>query len=156
LVIDGNRNGTTTDKALRGGRQTVSEPLTSPTYQSALLAKAVAGCALFMLDPEGHVRSWSPGAERIKGYAAAEIIGQHFSCFFTDADRQAGAPQRVLATAAEHGRYEGEGVFVRNAGSTFWASLVVEPIRDDTGQLIGYANITRDISQRKLVEERCG
>jgi PAS domain S-box-containing protein len=154
LVIDGNRNGTTTDKALRGGRQTVSEPLTSPTYQSALLAKAVAGCALFMLDPEGHVRSWSPGAERIKGYAAAEIIGQHFSCFFTDADRQAGAPQRVLATAAEHGRYEGEGVFVRNAGSTFWASLVVEPIRDDTGQLIGYANITRDISQRKLVEER--
>ncbi|HEY6439478.1 MAG TPA: PAS domain S-box protein, partial [Acetobacteraceae bacterium] len=132
----------------------MSEPLTSPTYQSALLAKAVAGCALFMLDPEGHVRSWSPGAERIKGYAAAEIIGQHFSCFFTDADRQAGAPQRVLATAAEHGRYEGEGVFVRNAGSTFWASLVVEPIRDDTGQLIGYANITRDISQRKLVEER--
>jgi PAS domain S-box-containing protein len=132
----------------------VSEPLTSPTYQSALLAKAVADCALFMLDPEGHVRSWSPGAERIKGYAAAEIIGQHFSCFFTDADRQAGAPQRVLATAAEHGRYEGEGVFVRNAGSTFWASLVVEPIRDDTGQLIGYANITRDISQRKLVEER--
>ncbi len=132
----------------------MSEPLTSPTYQSALLAKAVAGCALFMLDPEGRVRSWSPGAERIKGYAAAEIIGQHFSCFFTDADRQAGAPQRVLATAAEHGRYEEEGVFVRNAGSTFWASLVVEPIRDDTGQLIGYANITRDISQRKLVEER--
>ena len=132
----------------------MSEPLTSPTYQSALLAKAVADCALFMLDPEGHVRSWSPGAERIKGYAAAEIIGQHFSCFFTDADRQAGAPQRVLATAAEHGRYEEEGVFVRNAGSTFWASLVVEPIRDDTGQLIGYANITRDISQRKLVEER--
>ena len=132
----------------------MSEPLTSPTYQSALLAKAVADCALFMLDPEGRVRSWSPGAERIKGYAAAEIIGQHFSCFFTDADRQAGAPQRVLATAAEHGRYEGEGVFVRNAGSTFWASLVVEPIRDDTGQLIGYANITRDISQRKLVEER--
>ncbi|MGA9013239.1 MAG: PAS domain S-box protein [Acetobacteraceae bacterium] len=132
----------------------MSEPLTSPTYQSALLAKAVADCALFMLDPEGRVRSWSPGAERIKGYAAAEIIGQHFSCFFTDADRQAGAPQRVLATAAEHGRYEEEGVFVRNAGSTFWASLVVEPIRDDTGQLIGYANITRDISQRKLVEER--
>jgi PAS domain S-box-containing protein len=132
----------------------VSEPLTSSAYESALLAKAVADYALFMLDPEGGVRSWSPGAERIKGYAAAEIIGHHFSRFFTDADRQAGEPQRALAIAAERGRYEGECLIVRNDGSTFWASLVVEPIRDETGQLIGYANIGRDITQRKLVEER--
>ena len=132
----------------------MSEPLASAAHESALLAKAVADCALFMLDPEGGVRSWSPGAERIEGYAAAEIIGQHLSCFFTDADRQAGEPQRVLAIAAERGRYEGECLHVRDDGSTFWASLVVEPIRDGAGQLIGYANITRDITQRKLAEER--
>jgi PAS domain S-box-containing protein len=132
----------------------VSEPLTSSAHEAALLAKAVADYALFMLDPEGDVRSWSPGAERIKGYAAAEIVGQHFSCFFTDADREVGVPQRVLAIAAERGRYEGECLIVRNDGSTFWASLVVEPIRDDAGRLIGYANIGRDITEHKLAEER--
>ena len=94
----------------------MSEPLASAAHESALLAKAVADCALFMLDPEGGVRSWSPGAERIEGYAAAEIIGQHLSCFFTDADRQAGEPQRVLAIAAERGRYEGECLHVRDDG----------------------------------------
>ena len=132
----------------------MSEPLTSSAHEAALLAKAVADYALFMLDPEGDVRSWSPGAERIKGYAAAEIVGQHFSCFFTDADREVGVPQRVLAIAAERGRYEGECLIVRNDGSTFWASLVVEPIRDDAGRLIGYANIGRDITEHKLAEER--
>ena len=130
------------------------EPPVSSAPESVLLARAVAECALMILDLEGVVRCWSIGAECMKGYAGAEIIGQHFSRFYTDADRGAGEPQRTLVIAAERGRYEGEGLRVRNDGSTFWASSVVERIEGDAGQLVGYRKITRDITQRKLVEEQ--
>src|SRR5437764_856387 len=134
--------------------QTVSELLVSSAQESALLAKAVADCALIMLDQLGVVRCWSLGAERIFGYAATKIIGRHFSCFYIGTDCQAGEPQRVLKIAAERGKYESERLYLRNDGSTFWGSLVVEPIKDEAGQLIGYASITRDTTAHKLVEER--
>jgi PAS domain S-box-containing protein len=123
------------------------------SQEAALNAKAAAECALITLDPEGTVRFWSPGAHRIKGYAATEIIGQNFSCLYTDAARQAGEPQRTLAIAAARGKYETEGLRVRKDGSTFWASIVVEPIKDDDGQIIGYSKITRDITDRKIMHD---
>ena len=101
-----------------------------------------------MLDPDGSVEL-EPGGERIKGYAPAEIIGQHFSRFYTDADRAAGRPARALAIAREAGRYEEEGWRVRKDGTFFWASVVIDPIRDDDGKLIGFAKITRDITERR-------
>src|SRR3954463_14404919 len=91
--------------------QTQTQPLVS--QEAALNAKAAAECALITLDPEGTVRFWSPGAQRIKGYAATEIIGQNFSCLYTDAARKAGEPQRTLAIAAARGKYETEGLRVR-------------------------------------------
>ncbi len=107
-----------------------------------------------MLDPEGNVSSWNAGGERIKGYSPEEIIGQHFSRFYTDADRAAGRPARALKIAREAGRYEEEGWRVRKDGSFFWASVVIDPIRDDDGKLIGFAKITRDITERREAQWR--
>ena len=132
----------------------MSEPLASSTLKSALVTRAVADCALMILDPQGLVRHWSIGAERVMGYAAVEIVGQHFSHLYAEADRDTREPQRALVIAAERGRYEDEGLRVRNDGSTFWANVVVESIRDDAGQLVGYSKITRDITPRKLAEVR--
>ncbi len=109
----------------------------------------VTDYALFRLDPQGIVSSWNVGAERIKGYAAAKIIGQHFSRFYTAEDRQSGLPARALRTAAREGRFEGEGWRVRKDGGQFWASVVIDAIRDETGALIGFAKITRDITERR-------
>ena len=134
--------------------QTVNAPLVSTAQESALVARAITDSALVMLDPEGIVRWWSLGAEHIKGYAAVEIIGRHFSCLYTDADRQTGEPQRTLAIAAEQGRYESEGLRVRSDGSTFWAHVAVEPIRDEAGQLIGYTKITHNITSQRVVREQ--
>jgi PAS domain S-box-containing protein len=114
-----------------------------------LLVSGVTDYALYMLDSEGYVTSWNVGGERIKGYAPAEIIGQHFSRFYTDADRAAGRPARALSIARETGRYDEEGWRVRKDGSFFWASVVIDPIRDDDGKLIGFAKITRDITERR-------
>ena len=93
--------------------------------------------------------SWNAGGERIKGYTPTEIIGQHFSRFYTDQDQAAGRPARALSIARETGRYEEEGWRVRKDGSFFWASVVIDPIRDEYGKLIGYAKITRDITERR-------
>jgi len=117
-----------------------------------LLVDAVKDYAIFMLDPQGIVSSWNAGAQRFKGYTANEIIGQHFSCFYTDEDRQAGVPQQALATAMAEGKYETEGWRVRQDGSRFWASVVINPIRDQDGNLFGFAKITRDITERKAAE----
>ena len=106
-----------------------------------------------MLDPHGVVSSWNSGAERFKGYKAKEIIGQHFSRFYTDEDQQVGVPQHALATAVAEGKYETEGWRVRKDGSRFWANVVIDPIRDDGGNLIGFAKITRDITERKRAEQ---
>jgi PAS domain S-box-containing protein len=117
--------------------------------QFRLLVQGVTDYAIFMLSPAGIVTSWNAGAERIKGYSRAEIVGQHFSCFYTNEDRAAGAPALILATAAKDGRVEREGWRVRKHGSRFWAHVIVDAIRDETGALIGFAKVTRDITERK-------
>ena len=100
-----------------------------------------------MLDPDGRVTNWNAGAERIKGYAPDEIIGQHFSRFYTPEDFEAGVPKRALETARKTGRYEAEGWRVRKDGTHFWASVVIDAIKGDNGELIGFAKITRDMAE---------
>jgi PAS domain S-box-containing protein len=112
------------------------------------LIDSVVDYAIFQLDPAGHVLTWNTGAERIKGYSAREIIGQHFSRFYTEEDLRAGSPARALATAASEGRFESEGWRVRKDGSKFRALVVIDPIRDDRGDLIGFAKVTRDVTER--------
>ena len=122
-----------------------------------LLVEAVTDYAIYMLEADGTVASWNPGARRFKGYEAAEIIGQHFSRFYTEEDRAAGKPAKALATAAREGRFEGEGWRLRKDGTRFWVHVVIDPIRDPpgdpNGELVGYAKITRDLTERKAAEE---
>ncbi|MDQ0323353.1 PAS domain S-box-containing protein [Pararhizobium capsulatum DSM 1112] len=118
-----------------------------------LLVDAITDYAVYMLDPDGHVSSWNSGAKRFKGYTEAEILGEHFSRFYTPEDRQAGIPQQALATAAADGRFEAEGWRIRKDGARFWAHVVIDAMRDPGGQLIGFAKITRDLSERKLAEQ---
>jgi len=113
-----------------------------------LLVEGVADYALFMLDPSGIVTSWNIGAQRIKGYTPQEILGQHFSRFYTETDRANGKPARALATACQTGRYEEDGWRVRKDGTFFWASVVIDPIHED-GELVGFAKITRDMTERR-------
>jgi PAS domain S-box-containing protein len=117
-----------------------------------LLIEAVRDYAIYMLDPEGIVSSWNPGAERFKGYSASEIIGQHFSRFYTEDDREAGLPARALETARREGKFENEGWRVRKDGTRFWAYVVIDPIRVASGRLVGFAKITRDLTERKAAE----
>src|ERR1700754_1087210 len=118
-----------------------------------LLVDAITDYAIYMLDASGRVTSWNPGAKRFKGYEADEIIGQHFSRFYTEEDRAAGVPAAALAIAADEGRFEREGWRVRKDGTRFWAHVVIDPIRSPDGRLVGFAKITRDLSDRKLSEE---
>jgi PAS domain S-box-containing protein len=113
-----------------------------------LLVEGVADYALYMLDPTGIITSWNIGGQRIKGYSPDEILGQHFSRFYTDTDRANGKPSRALRIAREQGRYEEEGWRVRKDGTFFWASVVIDPIHED-GRLVGFAKITRDITERR-------
>jgi len=113
-----------------------------------LLVEGVADYALYMLDPKGVITSWNIGGERIKGYSADEIVGQHFSRFYTETDRANGRPARALGIARDKGRYEEDGWRVRKDGTFFWASVVIDPIYED-GELIGFAKITRDITERR-------
>ena len=113
-----------------------------------LLVEGVADYALYMLDPTGVITSWNIGGQRIKGYSPEEIIGQHFSRFYTEADRANGKPLRALRIAREQGRYEEEGWRVRKDGTFFWASVVIDPVYED-GNLVGFAKITRDITERR-------
>ena len=119
-----------------------------------LLVEGVTDYAIFMLDPSGNVINWNRGAERIKGYRAEEIIGRHFSLFYTEDDRRIRRPQHVIAEATQTGRYEQEGWRVRKDGSLFWASVVVNAIHDSAGQLVGFAKVTRDLTERRAAEER--
>jgi PAS domain S-box-containing protein len=118
-----------------------------------LLIDAVVDYAIYMIDPDGIITSWNAGARRFKGYEEAEILGQHFSRFYTDDDRRAGLPQRALDTAIGEGRFEGEGWRVRKDGTHFWSHVVIDPIYDSTGTLLGFAKITRDLTDRKMAEE---
>ncbi len=113
------------------------------------LVEAITDYAIYMLDPSGIVTSWNAGAQRFKGYAADEIIGQHFSRFYTEEDKQRGLPAHALKTAREEGKFEAEGWRVRRDGSRFWAHVVIDPIRDSGGRLMGFAKITRDLTERK-------
>ncbi len=115
--------------------------------------EGVVDYALFMLDPNGIITNWNTGAQRIKGYAASEIIGRHFEQFYTEQDRAAGIPAKALQTAIREGKFEAEGLRVRKGGTTFWASVVINPIRDEKGELLGFAKITRDITERKQAQE---
>jgi PAS domain S-box-containing protein len=116
------------------------------TYE--LLVRSVVDYGIFMLDRAGHVMSWNPGAERIKGYSAEEIIGQNFACFYTDEDRAAGVPALALKTAAECGRFAAEGWRVRKDGSRFWAHVLIDPVFED-GKLVGFAKVTRDMTEQR-------
>ena len=119
-----------------------------------LLVDSVRDYAIFSLDANGYVTSWNSGAQRIKGYTAEEITGQHFSKFYTPEDATSGKPQYVLKTASETGHYEGEGWRVRKDGTRFWSSILVTPILDQENRLVGYSKVTRDITDRKkLMDE---
>jgi len=118
-----------------------------------LLVEAVTDYGIYMLDPDGFVVSWNPGAERLKGYTEAEILGRHFSLFYPEDDVKAGMPARTLATAAREGRFEAEGWRVRKNGERIWAHVIVDPILSRTGELLGYAKVTRDLSERRAAEE---
>ena len=127
----------------------------------SVLVDGVTDYAIYMLDPNGIVTNWNRGAERIKGYRTEEIVGQHFSCFFTEEDRAADVPQQSLEIAARDGRYETEAWRVRKDGSRFLANAVIDALKDDSGRLIGFAKITRDITERvqaarELEEARIG
>lgn len=122
-------------------------------HRYKLLVEAVLDYAIFLLDPDGLVASWNSGAQRFKGYGASEIVGQYFSRFYTEEDRIAGVPERALAIAASAGRFEAEGWRVRKDGTRFWASVVIDPILNDVGQLIGFAKITRDITDKRRAQD---
>jgi len=130
-------------------RRRAEETLKRSQEQFQLLVRGVADYAIYMLDVTGHVSNWNLGAQRIKGYEESEIVGMHFSRFYTEQDRARGEPNRTLTTAEREGRFEAEGWRVRKDGSLFWANVVVDALRDPAGKLIGYAKITRDVTEKR-------
>ena len=134
-------------------RKRGDETLRESTEQLRLLLDGVKDYAIFMLDPSGNVATWNQGAERIKGYAANEIVGRHFSCFYSPEDVQNGKPERELEKAIAEGRYEEEGWRIRKDGSTFWANVVISALTDGKGKLRGFSKITRDITERRRADE---
>ena len=142
----------------RAAESTLPEaPISSPEVQSdlySLLVGCVQDYAIFAIDPTGHVRTWNRGAERLKGYTTSEILGSHFSVFYETEEREQGKPARALEIAVRDGRYEDEGWRVRKDGSRFWATVVITAIRDSAGELIGFAKVTRDLSERRAAQQR--
>jgi PAS domain S-box-containing protein len=134
-------------------RKQAEEALRNSEERFRLLVQGVTDYAIYMLDREGYVSSWNAGAQRFKGYEPDEIIGEHFSRFYSEEDRVAGIPQKALTTAASEGRFEAEGWRIRKDGGRFWASVVIDPIRDDHGNIIGFTKITRDLTERKEAQE---
>ena len=118
-----------------------------------LLVQSVTDYAIYMLDPTGTVTSWNAGAERLKGYREQEILGHNFSRFYSEEDRLAGVPSRALETAAREGRFEAEGWRMRKDGSRFWASVVIDAIRNPEGELLGFAKVTRDLTERREAQQ---
>jgi PAS domain S-box-containing protein len=119
-----------------------------------LLVDSVKDYAIFLLDPDGRVATWNQGAERIKGYKADQIIGEHFSCFYPAEAQESKWPDRELELAAKEGRFADEGLRVRRDGTTFWAYVVITALRDDSGELRGFSKVTRDLTERRALEER--
>jgi PAS domain S-box-containing protein len=118
-----------------------------------LLVESVRDYAIFVLDRTGHVLTWNPGAERLKGYTASEIIGQHFSVFYPEEDMAWNKPAWELEEATADGRFEDEGWRIRKDGTRFWANVVITALRDETGELVGFAKVTRDLTERRRAEE---
>jgi PAS domain S-box-containing protein len=133
----------------RTERKRIDEELRNSQEQFRVLVQGVADYAIYMLDPGGHVTSWNSGAERIKGYAPHEVIGHHYSAFFTKEDVARGEPMTNLEAVAREGRIETEGWRLRKDGSRFWAHVVIDRITDDAGTLIGFAKVTRDVTERR-------
>jgi PAS domain S-box-containing protein len=134
-------------------RRKTQEALRQSEERFRLLVQGVTDYAIYMLDPDGHVTNWNVGAHRIKGYSEAEVTGRHFSIFYTPEDREAGLPTQALATAARVGRYEKEGWRVRKDGTRFFANVVIDAIFNEQGTLIGFAKVTRDITERRAAQE---
>ncbi|MEH6434097.1 hybrid sensor histidine kinase/response regulator [Massilia sp. DD77] len=134
-------------------RKHTEDALRESEQRFRILVQGVTDYAIYMLSPEGVVTNWNVGAERIKGYSYDEIVGSHFSRFYTDQDRLSGVPARALGTAGQVGRYEAEGWRVRKDGTRFWAHVVIDAIRGETGELIGFAKITRDLTEKKQAAE---
>lgn len=132
--------------------QIATQPPGEETFR--LLIEAVQDYAIFLLDADGHVLTWNPGAERAKGYAGSEIIGRHFSAFYTPDERAAGRPAWLLGRAAAEGRVEDEGWRVRKDGSRFWADVILTALRTEDGTLYGFAKITRDLTERRDAEQQ--
>ncbi|HET7584384.1 MAG TPA: PAS domain-containing sensor histidine kinase [Gemmatimonadaceae bacterium] len=131
---------------------------TTPTTEAEglyrLLVETVRDYAIFVLDPDGYILSWNAGAERIKGWRADQIIGKHFSAFYREEDIERGKPDWELEVAAEEGRFEDEGWRVRADGSLFWANVIITALRNETGRLVGFAKVTRDLTERRAAQER--
>jgi len=134
-------------------RKRAEEALRESEQRFGLLVNGISDYAIYMISPSGEVTNWNSGAERIKGYSADEVVGSHFSRFYTPEDQAAGMPARSLATAAAEGRFETEGWRVRKDGSRFWASVVLDAIRDEKGALVGFAKITRDVTEKREASE---
>ncbi len=134
-------------------RREQEERLRTSEERLRLLIESVRDYAIFMLDPDGTVRGWNSGAQAIKGYSADEIIGRHFSQFYTPEDQRAGKPAAELEQALVAGRVEDEGWRVRKDGTLFWANVIITAVRDATGKLIGFAKVTRDMTERRRLEE---
>jgi PAS domain S-box-containing protein len=135
-------------------RRLAEEALRESEERFRLLVQGVRDYAIFMLDPTGHITTWNAGAERIKGYTADEIIGKHFSIFYTPEDLESGKPARELVIATKTGVYEEEGWRLRKDGTRFWASVVISAIRKPDGTLAGFAKVTRDLTERRAAQER--
>ena len=134
-------------------RKRAETALRSSEERFRLLVEGASDYAIFMLDPEGRVASWNSGAERIKGYRAEEILGQHFSKFYPQESIERGKPQHELEVASAEGRYEDEGWRIRKDGSRFWANVIITAMRGKDGQLKGFSKVTRDFTDRKGAEE---
>ncbi len=139
-------------------RATASESGPPPSPHAAelyrLLIERVTDYAIFALDAGGHIVSWNPGAQRLKGYQAHEIIGKHFSSFYPEEDKRAGKPEWELEVAEDVGRVEDEGWRIRKDGTRFWANVVITALRDDDGRLVGFAKITRDLTERMETQQK--
>src|SRR5579872_4247822 len=133
-------------------RRAHEEDLRRSEERFRLLVEGVSEYAIFMLDPNGRVATWNVGAEKIKGYKASEIIGQHFSIFYPEEAREAKWPEHELQVAAERGSFVDNGWRLRKDGTSFWANVTITALRDDTGKLVGYAKLTRDLTESRRIE----
>ena len=138
----------------RGREGSTSAAGSGPADHLRLLVESQPDYAIFLLDTEGHVLTWNDGARRLKGYAADEIVGQHFSVFYPEDSVAVGLPQRILESAREHGRHEAQGWRVRKDGARFWADVVITALRDEDGTLVGFGKVTRDLTSRQLATEQ--